>query len=556
MNPYKNYLKILRQYPLVRLATLIVLIGASSLLTFMLNKQQHKKPEIRDIEPSIGSAGDIMLINGANFGQNKDSSYIEIAGSRLTSSSYLGWSENQIKVQLPLNVQDGLVTVGTSAGISNPKFFTNLSGIPVKANTDQRNLLPVINSVTPDTGKVGTFITISGSNFGNSKGSSLVYWTANRNDAAETEFLPSTDADFQYESWSDTEIEVRVPDGAAPGQVYVSTAKGQSAASDFTVEYPVGKKTYGPKKTYSFTINAEINNPVFDLGATITLYVPRPITSALQPTSELTNCNPPPMNINDSRVILHQQALSEITGGKKTYTQTFRVTNYAVTSNIKPINVPKYGRPSRSIVNKWTAEDALVPSDNPNIMSLATSIASKQKNPYYQAQAIYSYMIKNFKMTPALRSMDANVLDLLANKTGDAYDWAMIYTALCRASGIPAAPVSGVLVNRRGTVTTHWWVEIYFEQYGWFPVDIVLGAGHPFEAEQPVDNPQTYYFGNLDAQHVAFSKGLNQIKPSMATSKIVTRPKTFAMQSLWEEASASTKSYSTLWSNPILQSVN
>ena len=56
----------------------------------------------------------------------------------------------------------------------------------------------------------------------------------------------------------------------------------------------------------------------------------------------------------------------------------------------------------------------------------------------------------------------------------------------------------------------------------------------------------------MDSQHIAFSRGFHQIKQSALNSKIVYRPRTYALQSVWEEAGDATSSYSSLWNNPMI----
>ncbi|MBP5751412.1 MAG: IS3 family transposase, partial [Treponema sp.] len=61
-----------------------------------------------------------------------------------------------------------------------------------------------------------------------------------------------------------------------------------------------------------------------------------------------------------------------------------------------------------------------------------------------------------------------------------------------------------------------------------------------------------YYFGNQEGQHIAFSRKVNSLKPSLLNSRTVYRPRTYALQSIWEEASNATASYSSLWNDPVI----
>jgi len=83
-------------------------------------------------------------------------------------------------------------------------------------------LPPVINSISPTSGVIGTQVTISGSNFGEEQSDSTV--TFNDIDAGAAD------------SWTNTEIKVKVPAGATAGSVVV-TVNSQSSNNDkvFTV---------------------------------------------------------------------------------------------------------------------------------------------------------------------------------------------------------------------------------------------------------------------------------------------------------------------------------
>ena len=102
-------------------------MGVSFFITFKVKQ----KPQITSITPPIGAPGDLVIIKGKDFGENKNTSYVEFGGSRLTASSYISWSDTEIKLVLPANIQDGLVFVGTKDTRSKPVFFANATSVPV-----------------------------------------------------------------------------------------------------------------------------------------------------------------------------------------------------------------------------------------------------------------------------------------------------------------------------------------------------------------------------------------------------------------------------------------
>jgi uncharacterized protein YkwD len=78
--------------------------------------------------------------------------------------------------------------------------------------------VPSLNAVNPPQGAPGDVVTLSGSNFGSAAGS-----------------VSFAGVQGQLVSWSDSQIQVRVPGGASSGSVYVMAANGMSNGRGFTV---------------------------------------------------------------------------------------------------------------------------------------------------------------------------------------------------------------------------------------------------------------------------------------------------------------------------------
>ncbi len=566
----KNTFSLLfRKYAFVRVLSCIFIIAIILTIISVATVKSKKIPTITSLSPVVGSAGDTMVIRGYNFGSVRGTNYVEIGGNKITASSYINWTDGLIKLVLPSNVQDGLVIVSTQSGKSKPGFFANKAGIPVEVPQDIKTNQPVITAIEPQSGSYGTLITISGSDFGTARGASKVYFSASNEESSlgsgegelTTDFdfsvIAASESDYDYESWSDSEIRVRIPDGAVTGNVYVLTEKGKSNLMNEEIKLAAGTKEYNSRKTYILQLNSDLDSIDTKNGTNITLRVPRPLQSSWQPMVEMTECTPEPVISDYKNTVIHQLDLPKATSQSRKFrfSHNFVVSTYAVQTQINENKVKPYTKTQKNRILHKTATmpDPLIQSGNQEVIALAKEIVGKETNPYKQAKLIYNYILENYKLRDELRKADAPVLDLLRTKKCDPYEISIFYTTLLRSLSIPALPLAGILVDSEMKTKSHWWTMFYIENFGWVPVDMALAMGLPYKSFRPVEKPREYYFGNLDAQHIAFSMGWNEISHTISqNSKIVVRPKSYALQSIWEESSEGNVNYSSLWNDPIV----
>jgi hypothetical protein len=166
-----------------------------------------KPPAITALSPTSGTVGSAITITGKYFGPSQGSSVVSFNG--VPATAYTSWSNTTIKCIVPAGASTGFVVVTTTVGgASNGKTFT------VKP--------PLITSLSPTSGTVGSAVTIKGKYFGPGQGSSTVSFNG----------IPVT----TYTSWSDTIIKCTVPTGASTGFVVVTTSVGASNGKTFTVK--------------------------------------------------------------------------------------------------------------------------------------------------------------------------------------------------------------------------------------------------------------------------------------------------------------------------------
>ena len=131
MNKTRALSYIFRKFPILRWILGIFVIAIVILISIILSFKAKPQPKIISLTPQVGSPGDLVVIKGENFGQKKDTNYVEFGNNKLTASSILSWKDDEIKLIIPANIQDGLVYIGNKDVKPNPKFFANSTLVPV-----------------------------------------------------------------------------------------------------------------------------------------------------------------------------------------------------------------------------------------------------------------------------------------------------------------------------------------------------------------------------------------------------------------------------------------
>jgi transglutaminase-like putative cysteine protease len=495
--------------------------------------------------------GEILSIQGKNFGPPLDESYITIAGTPPTSSSYIEWKDDYISFRLPEFGEAGLVYVHVNGKKSNPVLFSNRATLPQPVEQGDMGIGPRISSVTPSSGPIGSLITIRGSGFGNSREGGGVFftWTAESSPAAPVESRGSEsievfDAEFGYDTWSEREIRVRVPDGAMSGNLEVKTLRGNSLPVFFTVTGKPGTKTFKDKRIYTVSYAVDIQTTEASPPNTLYLWVPYPVTSASQRNTELLSRSREPFVDKYRGTTLFQ--LPDLgSNGREHISHSYLVTVYAVETAIRSAQARlDTGSP---VTAAYTMPSSLIPSDDPRIAERSKNIIGREGNPYEKARKLYEWLVREGGIQQEF--LPGGAAEALEQGRADPYMASLLFCAMARAAGIPAIPVSGVLVNRGFTTSRHYWAEFWIERFGWIPLDPALGAGVAPPSFPLREDRATYYFGNLDNQRITFSRGQTVLSQMDPRGRLGVHSRDYALQNLWEEAVGGLESYSSLWSD-------
>jgi len=533
----------------------VLVWSAISVTTCIVNR----RPVLISMEPAIAQPGDIVVLRGRHFGKEPGPSWIEIAGNRISASAYLQWTDETILMQLPQQVVEGLVHVHNRFGKSNPRIFANRANIPTAIRQAGESGLPYIAAIHTQRPVIGKQLVLTGHNFGISRNSSTVSFISSvdsgipmpTGDGTGQFAVECSERDFDYEAWSDTEIRIRVPDGASSGSVVILTDRGISNAFPVKIHDQPGTKQFAHPTTYVLSSKVDITDIVAGEEGILYLRIPLPLRTPAQRNIQITASSPPPYVENYRGTILHR--LENIrTGRNERISHTFLLTNHAILTDVRPQQVQPWSDTTSPLYLTYTAPDYLVPSDHPAVRATLATIAPREHNPWIRAHAIYLFIVENFG-TPPEASPPRSPILALETKTADVYERAILFCALARAAGIPAVPVAGILVDSQMNTRPHWWAEFNIENFGWVPVDPALGAGIPIQMRE--DDAKTWYFGNLDNRHIAWSRGWTDQRPLTPGSTVVYRPRSFALQPIWEESAGNLRSYTSLWTTPTVTGI-
>src|SRR6266404_2619287 len=163
-------------------------------------------PTITILSQISGAVGVSITITGTNFGTPQGTSTVTFNGTAAAAAS--AWSATSITVLVPVGATTGNVVVTVGAQVSNGSPFTIV-------------LPPSITNLSQTSGPAGTSITITGTNFGATQGTSTITFNGITATAAS--------------AWSATSITVSVPAGATTGNVVVTVLGTASNGSAFTV---------------------------------------------------------------------------------------------------------------------------------------------------------------------------------------------------------------------------------------------------------------------------------------------------------------------------------
>ena len=140
------------------------------------------------------------------------------------------------------------------------------------------------------------------------------------------------------------------------------------------------------------------------------------------------------------------------------------------------------------------------------LRELSKRLVGTETNPYRIAQKLFAWVDDNVPWASAREYSTIPNLPMYAyeNRHGDCGIQTMLFITLCRMNGIPARWQSGWEFQPPED-SMHDWGMIYFEPYGWVPMDVTYGLRKTQD-----EKLRWFYLSGMDSYRLIFNDAITQ----------------------------------------------
>ncbi len=259
------------------------------------------------------------------------------------------------------------------------------------------------------------------------------------------------------------------------------------------------------ERTFEFTYSVTV--PELTGKADIEVWLPLPLQNERQSVVHQTITTSAPYEIVEEKT--YGNRLLKVTGpadelSGATINLQFTVTRRKVEGG--------YEDDTLAVLDQFRQPNLLVPIDG-IIAERARIATASTHDELAAARALYDDVVVNISYDKSGTGWgQGDALYACSIEKGNCTDFHSLFIGMCRSKGIPARFAIGFPLptdRESGTISGyHCWAEFYVEGKGWIPVDASEASKHPEWTE--------FYFGNLDANRVEFTRGRDFMLPSSA----------------------------------------
>lgn len=526
-------------------ALLCAALGAFLVLAI----RYQRRPTILELDKLAAGPGEQIEIRGRSFGRGLDGSKLFIGSLTLSSINILEWEDNRILARVPRGEGSVIVRVKTLFGVSNGMVLGDETRFPRIEYGSWLPGAPYIRYAEPQNLRVGELITLYGEGFGNKRGSGRI-WVNNRDTtlrlgAEEPDFSLYTEAG-NIGKWTEDVVQFWMPENASSGNIYLQ--RGTALSNPFSVELngDAGEILQGEAFHWSLRQKIAIDEISSTPQNALYLHIPSPQAGIGQGEAVALNAySAKPYSPISTRGNLSLYRMENLGNGESASI----VRQIFVKTHSVEVSVREEGpyHPSHPEIITGLAQDEWV---KPNLVGgLGSSLAANRQGNWSKSRAIYDYVIDKFSFDE--NSEGLSVEDYISGNSANSLGYALLFTSIARAAGVPARPVGGILVPDNLRAQSWWWSEIWISGIGWVPVDPALGDSPVgIGLSELEENPADYYFGALEGRHIAFSRGILDSSALQPEPRLRRAEKFYTLQGAYEEVSGRLESYQSNWFVP------
>ncbi len=193
-----------------------------------------------------------------------------------------------------------------------------------------------------------------------------------------------------------------------------------------------------------------------------------------------------------------------VAGERTTFSVEYELTSHGAFKAIDPERVTPLKDGDQ--LSKYLREEAPHIVFTDDLRALSKEIVGDEQNPYRKAQLLFAWVDTNTPWASAREYSSIPCIPeyALQNHHGDCGIQTLFFITLCRINGIPARWQSGWELQPPDD-SMHDWGMIYFEPYGWVPMDVTYGL-------RKSSNPQLHWFylSGMDSYRIIFNDDISQ----------------------------------------------
>ncbi len=499
--------------PVSRSRLPIVLFAVLLAVTVTVLIRVQRKPALERLDPATVRPGETVAVSGRYLGSE---GRLTLDGLGIPDDSIRSWNANLVVFAIPEGRSSGNVVIQTATGASDPLFLTVETDVPrVEAGSvASATIDPGLDGASAYSAFPGRVLVIKGAGFGPPVGISGIVFRAL---TVERRVAPG-DPLLSY--WSDTEIRVAVPDGAAWATVAVEPHGFRSAQVPLDWRSFDVRHEFGEPERFAVTFVASVAPSV---GEARVLF-PRPPVEPAQ--SEVQTLRPSDhawergYPVGWIATVASRRGEDESEDGMDLLERSELVTRRSLRMYADPEVLPDADTLADADFRRAFAAFL---GDSPSV-----TLADRRVSRLVSENGIAELPAPAARLV-AVR--DAVVAEL-APPEGEAYlrsyAYASLVVAVARRVGMPARRVAGMIALDTGVGRRHFWAEAFVPGIGWAPVDAAVAGGMYAEEFSSTDRfyEDTEPLFALDGSRVAFDTdgppvpdsypGVEEIVPAVA----------------------------------------